>query len=347
VTPSSFDPSRPDRFASDIPLAVSPAAVLKFGGSSVGSPETFASVVDVIADATQHGPVVVVVSALANVTRQLSAGLESFTTQHHAPPVVEDLVANLRERHLDHAAAALGADALDAYRLILDGHLQDLETTFDRVRQSGFSPALRDAVLARGEQMSVPILMLALRDTGRTAPHCDATQLVATDDSFGGANVDVPSTTDQIRRWYREMHADSVPVVAGFIGSTRNGRVTTLGFEGSDYSAAVFAAALDARCLTRYTDVGGLYTSDPNVDADAVRLDQIPMDEAYARTESGALGMHPKTLRPLVHARIPMQVRSILDPAARGTCILPDDVPVSQLIPPVPGKDGEQIHRTG
>lgn len=311
-------------------------AVLKFGGSSVGSPDTFASVVDVIADATRHGPVVVVASALANVTRQLSAGLETFTTQHHAPDVVEELTSNLRERHLDHAAAALQPDSLDAYRLILDGHLQDLETTFDRVRQTGFSPALRDAVLARGEQMSVPILTLALRDAGRAAPHCDATQLVATDDTFGGANVDLSSTTDRIRRWYREMNGDSVPVVAGFIGSTRNGQVTTLGFEGSDYSAALFAAALDARCLTRYTDVGGLYTSDPNVDADAVRLDQIPMDEAYARTESGGLGMHPKTLRPLVHAGIPMQVRSILDPGARGTCILPDGVTLSQVVPPVP-----------
>jgi aspartate kinase len=319
-----------------VPLATRPAAVLKFGGSSVGSPDTFSTVVDVVSETVTHGPIVVVASALARVTRQLSGGLETFTSKHHAPEVVDELVDTLRTRHLDHAAAALQPSSLEAYRLLLDDHLTRLRTVFDRVRTEGFSPALRDAVLATGEQMSVPILTLALRDAGHTAPHCDATQLIVTDDAFGGANVELPDTADRCRRWYAGLERGAVPVVAGFIGATRTGTVTTLGFEGSDYSAALLAAILQAGALTRFTDVAGLYTADPHTDDTAERLDRIDMEEAYARTESGALGMHPKTLRPLVHAGIPMQVRSIVDPGARGTCILPSGANASVIVPPVP-----------
>ncbi|PEN12803.1 aspartate kinase [Longibacter salinarum] len=335
ASPSPISPSS----WSNVPLAARPVAVLKFGGSSVGSPETFSTVVDVVSESVKHGPIVVIASALARVTRLLSGALENFTTHHHDEGVVDELVDTLRRRHLDHAEAALRSDSLEAYRLILDDHLSRLRTVFGRVREEGFSPALRDSVLAAGEQMSVPILTLALQDAGYLAPHCDATQLVVTDDAFGGANVQLTDSADRIRRWYGGLDEKAIPVVAGFIGATRAGTITTLGFEGSDYSAALFAAILEAGALTRYTDVNGLYTSDPNTDANAERLDRIDMEEAYARTESGALGMHPKTLRPLVHAGIPMQVRSILRPQARGTCILPTGVDLSVIVPPVPAAD--------
>jgi aspartate kinase len=321
---------------SDVSLASCPVAVLKFGGSSVGSPKTFASVVDVVSDAVTHGPVVVVASALARVTRQLSGALEDFAARDHDGAVVDALVDTLRTRHLEHAAAALKPASVAAYRAILDDSLSHLRSIFRQVRADGFTPAYRDAVLASGEQMSVPILTLALRDAGHTAPHCDATALLVTDDAYGGANVDVGATADRVRRWYNTLDEGAVPVVAGFIGATPSGAVTTLGFEGSDYTAALLAAMLESRGLTRYTDVDGLYTSDPNTDDSATRLDQIQMEEAYARTESGKLGMHPKTLRPLVRAGIPMQVRSILEPGERGTCILPSGVDMSELVPPVP-----------
>ena len=321
---------------SDVSLASRPVAVLKFGGSSVGSPETFASVVDVVSDAVTHGPIVVVASALARVTRQLSGGLEDFAAGDHDSAAVDDLVDTLRTRHLKHAEAALTPASVEAYRTILDDRLSHLRSIFRQVRTGGFTPAYRDAVLASGEQLSVPILTLALRDAGHPAPHCDATALLVTDDAYGGANVDLVATADRVRRWYNALDNGAVPVIAGFIGATPAGAVTTLGFEGSDYTAALLAAMLESRGLTRYTDVDGLYASDPNTDDSATRLDQIQMEEAYARTESGKLGMHPKTLRPLAHAEIPMQVRSILDPAARGTCILPSGVDMSVLVPPVP-----------
>jgi len=213
--------------------------------------------------------------------------------------------------------------------------LEALRAVFATVEEEGFTPASRDAVLATGEQLSVPMVTLALRDHGLNAPFCDATSLVVTDDTFGEAHVDRPATTERVRQWYSGLAPEAVPVVAGFIGATTNGTTTTLGFEGSDYSAALFAQILRAECLTRYTDVDGLYTDDPETTDDAERLDEISMEEAFALTESGRLGMHPKTLRPLVEAGIPMQVRSIDVPDGQGTRIIPGSRENVRVTPPV------------
>lgn len=321
-----------------------PSVVFKFGGTSVGSPERFRTVVRIVTESTAHGRVVAVVSALSKVTRQLSAGLEAYTTHSGASgagasgagdraSVVDDLVEALYTRHHEQARAVLSPASRSAYDAILTQRLRQLRGVFAAVEREGFSPAARDAVLATGEQLSVPMVTLALRDAGHLAPHVDATALVVTDDTFGEANVLHDATVDRLRTWYTALPTRAVPVVAGFIGATADGHTTTLGFEGSDYSAALLTQILGAGCMTRYTDVDALYTDDPQTNADAERLDVVSMERAYAMTESGRLGMHPKTLRPLVEAGIPMQVRCIDDPSAPGTRILPDDVDEARLVP--------------
>ena len=316
--------------------ATPPQVVFKFGGTAVGTSERFRTVVDILRRTAETGRVLAVVSAQGKTTRRLSAGMETFVTQFSDRSVVVDtLIDDLRERHLAQAREVLSDDRQAAYADVIDGQLQHLRDVFSVVEDGGFTPALRDAVLATGEQLSVPMVTLALRDHGHEAPFCDATQLVVTDETFGEANVDLEATTERVRRWYEGLAPDAVPVVAGFIGATAGGTTTTLGFEGSDYSAALFAQILRAACLTRYTDVDGLYTDDPETSADAERLDEISMEQAFALTESGRLGMHPKTLRPLVEAGIPMQVRSIDEPDGRGTRIRPDGTENVRLTPPV------------
>jgi aspartate kinase len=310
--------------------------VFKFGGTAVGTSERFRTVVDILRRTAETGRVLAVVSAQGKTTRRLSAGMETFVTQFSDRSVVVDtLIDDLRERHLAQAREVLSDDRQAAYADVIDGQLQHLRDVFSAVEDGGFTPALRDAVLATGEQLSVPMVTLALRDQGHEAPFCDATQLVVTDDTFGEANVDLEATTERVRRWYEGLAPGAVPVVAGFIGATAGGTTTTLGFEGSDYSAALFAQILRAACLTRYTDVDGLYTDDPETSGDAERLDEISMEQAFALTESGRLGMHPKTLRPIVEAGIPMQVRSIDEPDGRGTRIRPDGTENVRLTPPV------------
>jgi aspartate kinase len=321
----------------DVPFtATPPRVVFKFGGTAVGMSGRFRTVVDILRRTAETGRVLAVVSAQGKTTRRLSAGMETFVTQFSDRSVVVDtLIDDLRERHRAQASEVLSDEGQAAYADVIEKRLQSLRDVFDEVAERGFTPVLRDAVLATGEQLSVPMVTLALRDHGLTAPLCDATDLFVTDDTFGEANVDLDATTERVRRWYDDLAPDAVPVVAGFIGATAGGTTTTLGFEGSDYSAALFAQILRAACLTRYTDVDGLYTDDPEATANAERLDEISMEQAFALTESGRLGMHPKTLRPLVEAGIPMQVRSIDEPDGRGTRVRPDGTENVRLTPPV------------
>jgi aspartate kinase len=311
-----------------------PITVFKFGGTSVGTPQRFRTVIDLATETAAEGRVVAVVSALSNVTRRLSGALEAFTTgPADRETVLSDLVADLRTRHCEQARAVLSPARADRYAGLVNERLRTLQGVFAHVERTGFSPAARDAVLSTGEQLSVPLVTLALRDAGCPAPHCDATALVVTDDTFGAANVARKATTRRMRAWYADLRPTALPVIAGFIGATRDGRPTTLGFEGSDYSASLTARILGAQCLTRYTDVDGLYTADPHTDPSAERLDEISMEKAFALTESGRLGMHPKTLRPLAEAAIPMQIRSIDDPEAPGTRITPDGAADTVMIP--------------
>lgn len=320
----------------DVLDANPPRVVFKFGGTSVGTVERFRTVIDIIRRTASAGRVLAVVSAQGKTTRRLSAGMETFVTQFTDRAVVVDtLLRDLRERHLAQARDVLSAESRATYLELVDDRLEGLRDVFASVEQEGFTPAARDAVLATGEQLSVPMVTLALRDQGLNAPLCDATSLVVTDDTFGEAHVDREATAERVRRWYEGLAPGAVPVVAGFIGATADGTTTTLGFEGSDYSAALFAQILRAECLTRYTDVDGLYTDDPETTQDAERLDQISMEDAFALTESGRLGMHPKTLRPLVEAGIPMQVRSIDVPDGQGTRIIPGPRENVRVTPPV------------
>jgi len=277
--------------------------------------------------------VVAIVSALSRVSRQLASALEAVGSGADPDAVADDLVEALRVRHTEQARAVLSAARAGAYEQVLDDRLEGLRRTLSRVGGDGRTEAARDAVLAVGEQLSVPMITLALRDAGLRAPHCDATDLVVTDDTFGAAQVQRAATTDRVRSWYRSLESAAVPVVAGFIGATEAGATTTLGFEGSDYSAALVAHILEARGLTRYTDVDGLYTADPDTHDDAERIDRLTMDEAFARIEAGGLGMHPKTIRPLAEAGIPMQVRSIDAPKRPGTPIVPEEGAADALWP--------------
>jgi aspartate kinase len=314
-----------------------PLVVLKFGGSSVGTPERFRTLVDVVERVAAEARVVVVVSALSQVTRQLdrAADATSMILDDRAGRI-DDAVQALRTRHQEHAAAVLDGSR-HGFEELLEGHMDKLHRTLSEAGPEGVSAAERDRILATGEQLAVPLTMLALQEVGVTTAWLDALRVVVTDDTSGEANVLHDATRERVQERFDEIGPDAVTVAAGFIGTTRDGHTTTLGFEGSDYSAALFAQMLGAQCLTRFTDVDGLYSDDPSTNADAERLESLSMDAAVAMTEAGRLGMHPKTLRPLAEAGIPMQVRSIVNPNAPGTHILPDGVTTDALLPPVDG----------
>ena len=317
-----------------------PVVVMKFGGTATGSVGRMRTIGAVVQKAQTSVRPVLVVSALSGVTRRLDRGLQAVVAAREASgtavdAVIDALLADLKTRHQTQAREVLSKAQATTYADTLQQQLKALRIRLNTVADTGFTPALRDAVLATGEQLSVPMVVATLRDQGLHAQAGDATALLQTDATYGEANVHLEPSKARIADWFAALPDEVVPVVAGFIGADANGTTTTLGFEGSDYTAALLASFLYADSLTRFTDVDGIYTADPNTDAAAQRLNRLTMEQAFAWTESGRLGMHPKTLRPIAEQAIPMQVRSIDRPTAPGTQIVPDAAGTPAFWPPL------------
>ncbi len=291
--------------------------ILKFGGSSVGSADRFKSVLKVIRRHLKDGQrVLVVSSALSGVRKKLSELCKCALQRDDRLAINEWLF----RRHRLHAAEVLSLRSQRVYDIFLQNFMADLEELIctEKEEEDG---ARNDTLLAIGERLSIHILALALEDMGIKSCAQDASKLIKTNNQFGEAVVDLGATTHLIQAWYKR--AQGVPVITGFIGSTDNGQTTTLGRGGSDYSASLVAASLNALRLERWTDVDGVYTNDPRLDDQAVRYEEIVLEDAVAWNRAGKLGMHRKALDPLVKAKVPVFVRSIDHPDWPGTVIRP------------------------
>jgi aspartate kinase len=178
----------------------------------------------------------------------------------------------------------------------------------------------RDSFLAHGERIAVAVVAAALSARGLPALACDARDVVRTDDRFGRAQPDLLETRRRaVLNLAPLLSAGTIPVVGGFIGSAPDGRTTTLGRGGSDYSAAILGAALDAAAVEIWTDVDGMMTTDPRVVAEARRIETISFDEASELAYFGARVLHPLTLVPSIERGIPVRVRNSRRPDAPGT----------------------------
>lgn len=303
-----------------IPLANSscPVRVLKFGGTSLDTAEHLRNAVAVVGEAAHACRPVVVVSAAAGVTDDLIRAADDTRADR---ATAEAWTRHVARRYRALATAALDDECLRTrYETALRAHLSDLR----RALQVGEGPnasSARDTVLAAGERLMAPLMAAALAQRGWAAQSTDAAPLIRTDALHGDASVKWETTQRQIRHWAQS--ATGIPVITGFVGGTADGRTTTLGRGGSDYSAALLARALDAERLERWTDVDGLYTRDPALHDDARRLDRLDFEQARTWTRAGRLGMHPRILDPLAAANIPVHVRCTHHPDASGTRIVP------------------------
>jgi aspartate kinase len=293
--------------------------VLKFGGTSVGSAEGLRSLITIVKDGRQQHRLVLVVSALSGVTDALAGWLAD------APDAVDPDAAlrYLYTRHHVLANGVLQRPALQRYATHLQERLGRYASILTQLSACRPGPDLRDAVLAIGERLSAPLVAAALRDAGVPSVAQDAAALVRTDSTFGHAVVDSRVTRQQVAGWRAQLQGDGVPVVTGFVGADTEGRTTTLGRGGSDYSAALLAQALDAHLLERWTDVRGLYTADPAQDATAEPIHQLDLPDAQALARVGQLGMHPQSFDPLVAGNIPLHVRCTRAPTETGTLVVP------------------------
>ena len=288
--------------------------VWKFGGASLADAAAVRRAAALIAAAP--GPLVVVASAMAGVTDLLLAGA--------ARPAVEGdrAAAAFLRRHRDVIRALLPPHReRRALLAAVDACAREYKALCAAVAVLGhLDPRTSDLLVARGERMSAALLSAAVTRAGRPGVVVDAAEVVSTDDRRGGAAPQLALTTRRARARLRpELARGMVPVVPGFIGSAPDGSVTTLGRGGSDLTATLLGRALGAGRVVLWKDVPGILTADPRMVADARLIPQLHHQEAAEVAYYGAKVLHPRALIPLVDSRVVLQVRSFVNPEARGT----------------------------
>jgi aspartokinase/homoserine dehydrogenase 1 len=303
--------------------------VHKFGGTSVGNAERFSNVADIIkqhhcqVDGASERESVVVLSAMSGVTDQLISGARAAAEGRASE--YRQIKASLLSRHLEVVEATLSQSLsqLEVGGLVED-QLHDLERLYRSIAVLGEVTARGyDAVASFGETLSTNILAAILRERGVRAQAVNAAKLIVTDTKFGEAKPLMIETRQQLQERLKPLVGRGVvPIVTGYIGATEEGVTTTLGRGGSDFTAAIVGAALQASAVWIWSDVDGILTADPNIVPQARSLSELSYAEAAELAYYGAEVLHPKTIRPVTESAIPLYILNSFNPEHRGTLIV-------------------------
>lgn len=294
---------------------------MKFGGTSVGDVAAFERVFSIVSTQMEKRPVVVV-SAMTRVTDAL---LHAFDVARKGE--FSDAFSSLEphfERHVQVSNEFIPSASPNAFSGELDFARNELSDLLMRVsRRSLPLQMLKDAIVSYGEQLSSRLLAEVLKAKGVNTRHVDSRRLIVTDDEYGAAQP-IWDETEKLVRLELEplIEAGEVPIMGGFIAASRSGETTTLGRGGSDYSAALVAAALGASELQIWTDVTGVMTCDPRICGEARTIPVLSYEEAAELAYFGAKVLHPKTIKPAVDHKIPVRVCNTFEPGETGTMVL-------------------------
>jgi aspartate kinase len=297
--------------------------VMKFGGTSVGSAERMRVAASIAADPALRRPVVIVVSAMSKITDLLLDTLRRAEAGDNAG--LEANLDRLRERHVACCAELLAPE----HRETAEPGIAHLIGEFERIAGgmlmlSEMPPRSVDEAVAIGERLSALLIAAYLNAQGTPAEAVNAGEIVVTDAVFGNASPLMEPTRAKVRaRLLPLLERGVLPVVTGFNGATADGRPTTLGRGGSDFSASILSAALDASELWIWTDVDGIMSADPRLVPGAVVLDEVTYAEAAELAYNGAKVLHPRTLAPLIEKKIPVWSKNSFAPEKLGTRIAP------------------------
>ena len=293
--------------------------VMKFGGTSMGSAERLRVAAKIIVEEQRKHPVAVVVSAMSKVTDLLLETMRRAELGDSS--VVTANVQSLLSRHLEACAELPGAStAVEPVKSLVD----EFQRICNGIEMLGERPPRSvDEAVAIGEQLSSVILATYLDSIGAPAKAINAADVVVTDAVFGNASPQMEPTRAKCEKQLRPLlEKGIVPIVTGFNGATADGRPTTLGRGGSDFSAAILASALDAAELWIWTDVDGIMTADPRLVENVAVLPEVTYAEAAELAYNGAKILHPRTLAPLVERQIPVWSKNSFAPEKPGTKIV-------------------------
>lgn len=286
--------------------------VFKFGGASLKSPEAIRNMASIIQN-SQLKKLVVVVSAMGKTTNNLEA-LFNLVTQREDPLIkFQEIV----DYHLEISGQLItekgNQDKIDQIINQLKSMLNaDLADNPDKIY---------DQIISNGELLSSTIISAYLSEAGLPVIWMDARKFIKTDPTFREGKIDWPATCALIRDHLKTMISTHIVITQGFIGSTSNETTTTLGREGSDFTAAIIASCLEAESVTIWKDVPGILNADPKRFPDPKLYDHLSFQEAAEMTYYGASVIHPKTIKPLANKNIPLIVKSFEEPDMPGTLI--------------------------
>lgn len=296
--------------------------VIKVGGGCLKGKKNIAQILHLLGErGLGH---VVVVSALSGVTDQLYEGMaQALEHESKIPP----LMSSLRSKHQLVARHLIAcANSIKNFNRDLNKTLMELERLYYGLNFTReITPRMQDAIVSYGERFSAYLLTFALRCRGKAATCCMPHQIgIITDGKFGDATVQTRSTRQNLKSHLMPLiRKDKIIFIPGFFGTSKTGDITTFGRGGTDYSAAVVAAALDAQILEVWKDVDGYLSADPRMVPEATLIDKLSYEEAAELSYFGAKILHPRTVEPIRRSKIDIAVKNTLNPDGEGSIITP------------------------
>lgn len=292
--------------------------ILKFGGTSVANAENIKKVLEIVNQKSEQDKLVVVVSALSKVTDLLQAAAAKAASNDES---FKDIVAEIEKKHLDTLKALIPVSEQSSLLSHVKRIINHLETLLDGCFLLGeLSNRTSDTILSFGELLSSYIIAEALKQTNKNSGYKDSRELIKTNNHFGKAAVNF-EVTNQLIHDYFTTNESRVVIMPGFIASSQDGIITTLGRGGSDYTAAILAGALNAKELEIWTDVNGMYTANPKIVKQAHPIATISYQEAMELSHFGAKVLYPPTIQPVLRKNIPIVIKNTFEPESEGTYI--------------------------
>ncbi|SHH73530.1 aspartate kinase [Chryseobacterium oranimense] len=292
--------------------------VLKFGGTSVANARNIILAENIIKKEALQSKVIVVVSALHSVTDKLIKAAEYASAKNeNYIPVIKDL----EENHLQLVKELIPVLEQSSWLSFVKKHFNDMEDIYNGIFVLGeFTDKIKDRITSYGEFLSSNIIAARLQYQGLDCLWMNSADQIKTDSNFSHAKVDFEMTDHNLKN-FAANHKNQIIVAPGFIASDQNGNATTLGRGGSDYTAAIIAAAVSAEELQIWTDVNGMMTADPRLVSNAKPIPEISYHEAMELSHFGAKVLYPPSIQPVMAKNIDLKIKNTFEPDAHGTLV--------------------------
>ena len=291
--------------------------VLKFGGTSVGSTENIKKVIQILDNYSKEDSLICVVSAVGGITDKLLKAGELAQNKNESYLAEYKLIKQI---HLD-ILSELIPNQNEASKEYLESKLHALKSLLDGIYLiNELSPKTSDKLVSFGEQLSSFIIAETMKSYGLNAVRKNSQELIITNSNFSKAEVNYTLTNHNIRDYFKKAN-QRITILPGFISTSESGEVTTLGRGGSDFTAAIVAAALQVNRLEIWTDVSGMYTANPKLVKQAFPIERLSYQEAMELSHFGAKVLYPPTVQPVLDLGIPIHIKNTMQPDASGTII--------------------------